>query len=367
MQPPPFIPGLQLCGDFYHETIRPIINSHYPNVSYAAALIGHGSEVLGFDDAMSTDHHWGPRLMLFLLRSDHDQIAAPLGQILAQELPYTFHGYSTHYSAPDPNDNGVQHPVFISTGPVNHRVEILTAEDFFADYFGLDLQADLTPAIWLTLPQQKLRTFTAGAVYHDGIGLEAHRERLRWYPHDVWIYLLAAAWTRLGQEEHLMGRAGIRGDEVGSALIGARLVRDLMRLCFLMDRQYAPYPKWFGTAFQKLDCAAELSPHLQAALTAATWKERENHLVPAYEAVARRHNQLGLTDPLPEKATRFWGRPFRVMAFHGFADHLLEQVSDPAVKKIASGPLIGSLDQFSDNTDLLAAPALRPAIEHLYD
>ncbi len=36
------------------------------------------------------------------------------------------------------------------------------------------------------------------------------------------------------------------GDEVGSALIGSRLVRDIMRLCFLMEQTYAPYAKWFG-------------------------------------------------------------------------------------------------------------------------
>lgn len=33
-----------------------------------------------------------------------------------------------------------------------------------------------------------------------------------------------------------------------------------MRLCFLMEKQYAPYPKWFGTAFAQLDCAERLLP-----------------------------------------------------------------------------------------------------------
>jgi hypothetical protein len=33
---------------------------------HAAALLDSGSEVLGFDDAMSTDHHWGPRVLLLL-------------------------------------------------------------------------------------------------------------------------------------------------------------------------------------------------------------------------------------------------------------------------------------------------------------
>lgn len=36
----------------------------------------------------------------------------------------------------------------------------------------------------------------------------------------------------------------------GSAVITARLARDLMRLCLLMDRRYPPYSKWLGTAFE---------------------------------------------------------------------------------------------------------------------
>jgi Domain of unknown function (DUF4037) len=46
------------------------------------------------------------------------------------------------------------------------------------------------------------------------------------------------------------------------ALIGARLVHDIMNLCFLLEKQYAPYPKWFGTAFQQLHSAKELGPLL---------------------------------------------------------------------------------------------------------
>lgn len=363
----PFIPGLKLCGAFYREAVRPILEKHFPQLEYSAALIGSGSEVLGFDDAMSTDHHWGPRLLLFLPPSEHARLADEIKNTLAQRLPYSFRGYSTHWTPPNPDDSGVQLPERIESGPINHRVEVLTLAGYFAAEFNFDLRQEPTPADWLTFPQQSLRTFTAGAVYHDGIGLEAQRARFGWYPRDVWLYLLAAAWNRLGQEEHLMGRAGFRGDEIGSALLGARLVRDVMRLGFLMEKVYAPYPKWFGTAFQRLDCATELSQPLQKALTAATWQEREAQLVPAYEALARKHNQLAVTDPLPETATTFFGRPFRVLAFHGFSDKLLEQIHDPAVKKLLSKPLIGGLDLFSDNTDLLANPVFRPQLAHLFD
>lgn len=120
---------------------------------------------------------------------------------------------------------------------------------------------------------------TTGAVHFDGTGeLSAFRQRLAWYPHDVWLYLLAAGWQRLGQEEHLMPRAGFVGDELGAAIIGARLVRDVMGLCFLMERRYAPYAKWFGSAFGQLPCAAHLTPILWRAQQAPTWQAREEAL-----------------------------------------------------------------------------------------
>ncbi len=139
-----------------------------------------------------------------------------------------------------------------------------------------------------------------------------------------------------------------------------------MRLCFLMERQYAPYPKWFGTAFSRLACAAELLPALRRTLHAHSWQEAEAGLVPAYEALARLHNSLGLTPPLPETVRSFWGRPFQVMAMYGFADALLAEIRDPAVQRIAARPPIGGIDLISDNTDLLESPAWRPALRNLY-
>ena len=395
----PFIPGLTLCGDFYREAVRPILDDAFPRLAHSAGLIGSGSEVLGFDDEMSTDHHWGPRVQLFLDEDDHMLAADAIHDALAERLPYTFRGYSTNFSEPDPTDNGVQHLAVLQSGPINHRVSVSTIRGFVRDYLGYDICTPLTTADWLTFPQQKLRTLTAGAVYHDGIGLTPHptppqigegtvstpppiwgrpgggekllgledmRARFAWYPQDVWLYLLAAGWARIGQEEHLMGRAGLVGDELGSGLMGSRLVRDVMRLAFAMGRVYAPYPKWFGTAFSQLDCAVELTPHLRAAQTAPTWQERESHLVPAYESLARMHNRLGLAEPLPETTRQFFGRPFQVIALHGFADALLAQIADPDVRRIASRQPIGSIDLFSDNTDLLEGTNWRPVFRQLW-
>jgi hypothetical protein len=108
-------------------------------------------------------------------------------------------------------------------------------------------------------------TATAGKVFHDGLGeLTAARARLAYYPQAVWLYLLAAQWTRIGQEEAFMGRCGDAGDDLGSAIVAARLVRDLIRLCLLMERTYAPYIKWLGTAFGRLRSGQDVAPVLTA-------------------------------------------------------------------------------------------------------
>jgi hypothetical protein len=359
---PKFIPCIQLCGQFYAQIVRPLLETHFPALEYSAALLGDGSETLGYDTPMSRDHHWGPRVMLFVHESDIG-LAPQIERMLAENLPYTFMGYSTHFTEPNPDDNGTQLLETIDSGPVNHRISVQTPPSLLADHLGLDHADDLFPADWLSIPEQRLLTLTAGAVYHDGIGLEELRRRFEYYPHDVWLYLLACGWARIGQEEHLMGRAGLVDDEVGSALIAARLVRDIMRLCFLMERCYAPYPKWFGTAFKRLDCGRELYPTLGKILAARSWRTRQKHLIPAYEFIARKHNALCLTEQMPETTTQFFGRPFQVIALHGFSDALLAQIVDP---QIAAFPLIGGIDLWSDNTDLLESHTLRKKIATIH-
>jgi hypothetical protein len=364
---PEFIKGLELSRLFYEEAVRPVLASEFPSLRHAAALLGTGSEVLGFDDETSADHGWGPRLDLFLDSADFAAAGDAVSETLRRKLPHSVRGYPTSFTEPDPDDNGVQHLDARDSGPVNHRVALMTPGGFFKNYLAFDVAREIEPADWLTFPEQKLRTVAAGAVFHDGVGLEDLRRRFAYYPRDVWLYQLASAWARVGQEEHLMGRAGSVGDEIGSALIGARLVRDLMRLCFLMERAYAPYPKWFGTAFRRLACADEVSPHLAGALAAADWRGREEHLARAYRVVARMHNALGVTDPLPTEPRRFFGRPFRVIELHGFSAALLSRVEDGRVRRIAARRPVGGIDVFSDSTDLVSHASWRETLRKLYE
>src|SRR3954470_19479490 len=57
-----FVPAIELSGAFYGEVVRPLLAGQ----ARAAALLGWRSDVLGYDTARSTDHGWGPRLLVFV-------------------------------------------------------------------------------------------------------------------------------------------------------------------------------------------------------------------------------------------------------------------------------------------------------------
>jgi hypothetical protein len=173
-----FVGGLRLSGLFYEEAVRPVLQTHFPDLRHSAALIGYGSEVLGYDTARSTDHEWGPRLLLFLSREDHRAWADRLAEILRHELAREFGGYPTHFGEPD--EEGVRLAEAKASGPVEHKVEVHTVGGFFSAWTGFDPFEEWGPSEWLCVPQQRLLEVTAGRVYHDGLGeLQEARSRTR--------------------------------------------------------------------------------------------------------------------------------------------------------------------------------------------
>ena len=358
-----FIQGLQLCQQFYEEVVKDLIEKEFPGLRYSAALLGHGSEVLGFDTETSTDHHWGPRVMLFLSEKDFvkkDQIS----EFLSRNLPPTFKGYSTHFGPPD--IIGVQLLSEAKAGqPINHRIEIYTIKSFFRKDFQIDPDDELIAADWLTLSEQKLRTLRSGKIFHDQLGLSDYQRKFHYFPKDVWLFMMASQWSKIAQEEPFIGRCGDVGDEIGSKVIAARLMQSIMRLCFLMEKEYAPYSKWFGTAFSRLNCAQKISLYLDEALSAKKWKERENHLSQAYKVISQMHNSLNLTELLETNVSSFHDRPYLVIHGEIFANKLKKLIQDPDIRKISAD--IGSVNQLSDTVDLLENNSLLKKLKVLYD
>ena len=358
----PFIQGLELSRLLYEEAVRPILAAHWPHLAYSAALLGFGSDVLGFDTPQSTDHDWGPRVMLFLTALAESEHGDDIIRILAQELPVQIRHYPVHFGH---NTDGSGRLEPVEHGPVNHRVTVHTVPGFFQDLLRWDAVGDPSLAEWLSFPQQRLRAATGGAVFYDGLGdLEPARRRLHWYPRDVWLYLLASQWQRISQEEPFMGRCGQVGDDLGSRLVAARLVRDIVRLCFLMERQYAPYIKWLGTAFGRLPCAGQLMPSLGGALGAGSWQERQEYLSVAYGLVAQMHNALGITDPLPAEVSPFWARPFQVIHADRYVEAIRGRIGDERVRALPTH--MGGIDQWVDSTEVLDEPERFSSLRAMY-
>ncbi|MHB8574160.1 MAG: DUF4037 domain-containing protein [Dehalococcoidia bacterium] len=360
---PEFVPGLELARAFYEELVEPILAACCPGLGYSMGLLGSGSEVLGYDSQRSTDHHWGPRLQLFLDEADRTRLWPHISDQLTLRLPTTFRGYSTNFGPPDAI--GVRLPLHVEQGPIAHRVEPYTPGAFLCMELGFDPHASIDTLDWLLMPSQRLLHVTAGAVFHDGLGeLEPIRATLRWYPHDVWLYLIACQWKRIAQEEAFVGRCGEAGDDLSSRIVAGRLVWDLMRLCFLLERRYAPYSKWLGTAFASLSCGPELQPVLLAALAADEWHERERQLCLAYELVGRLHNSLEITSPVDPSPRPYYNRPYQVLGAERFVEATRRAIQDERLRALRSD--IGAIDQFADSTDLLQAPALVRGMRSLY-
>ncbi|MDQ5853182.1 MAG: hypothetical protein M3380_14150, partial [Chloroflexota bacterium] len=113
---PQFIPGLELSRRFYLEAVRPILAGHFPGLPHAAALIGPGSDVLGFDTEMSTDHDWGPRVFIFLRDVDAGR-GGEIHAALRHGLPHLFHGYPVS-AEESPDEPGIHHMRLTTEGPV---------------------------------------------------------------------------------------------------------------------------------------------------------------------------------------------------------------------------------------------------------
>jgi hypothetical protein len=245
-------------------------------------------------------------------------------------------------------------------------VVITTLPMWLEGEFGWNLdECELIVVDWLLIPQTRLLGLTRGAVFADPDGDLAHlRRRLAWFPDPVWWWLMACQWQRLSQEEPFVQRSAEVGDQLGSAVLTGRLVRDCMRLALLIGRRYAPYSKWLGTAFAGLPDPDGLGPSLAEAMAADTLMARESTLGRAYQLLGERFNDLSPDTRLDTSLRPYHDRPALVLGADRFVTASLGRVDDPVLTRL---PLVGAADQLIDCADVLANPALTSRMRCYYD
>jgi Domain of unknown function (DUF4037) len=343
------LPGAELARQFHADVVGPLLARAMPRLRYAAGRLGSGSDVLGFDDAMSRDHDWGCRLTLLV--DQPDRAAVPqVSQLLERELPDSYRGYPVRFP--------------LSWSPsLSHNVDVATVAGFAAGQLGIDPTAGLSVLDWLILTGQSVLEVTAGPVFADRTAeLARVRAALRWYPPDVERYVLAAGWQRISQELPFVGRTAGHGDELGSRLLSARLAGDLMWLAFALSRRWPPYSKWRGRAFQALPLAADLAGPLTAAATAPGWRDREDGLAGACAILLQAQCARGLPGPA-SPVIPFWDRPYRTVD-DAISEALLADITDPQLARLPAG--VGSIEQWVSSVDVLAKPDRRAALQAGY-
>ena len=329
--------GADLAAAYSAEVVEPLLERRVPGLRFSTARLGSGSDVLGLDDDISRDHDWGLRLTVVVPEGRVEEV----DRLLERELPEAFRGRPVRFPT-------TWEPV------VRQRAEVVTARGLAESRAGV--ARPTTVLDWASLTGQAALELTAGPVLRDEDGVLAElREGFAGYPDDVRRWAVASAWSGLGQELPFVGRTGERGDDLGSRLITGRLVLTAMRLGFLLERRWAPYSKWLGTAFAALPLADEVGPSLRRAVEAEGWQERQEALGAALDGLAHVQARVGLPslDPATEP---FWTRPHR--GVRSIPELVRAAVEDPALRR---APLVGTPEQWTDDVGLLVDHRLRRA------
>ena len=126
-----------------------------------------------------------------------------------------------------------------------------------------------------------------------------------------------------------------------------------MHLSMLIERKYAPYPKWFGTAFSRLECAPELSPLLENIVHASNWKDRETGLIESCIFLARWQIKKEIPGSISPIVVTSRNRPFRFVDSLKISESLRSAIKESAVIQFND---FGAVDQCINSNVILAVP-----------
>ncbi len=249
--------GLELSKAYFETYGKPMLLEKYPDYAerIAAGLCGEGSECLGFDDAISTDHDFGPGFCLWLTAEDYAAIGEQL-QKDYESLPQEFNGM----------------PARNTTETGQGRVGVMTIDDFFRRYTGFASAPDMKKEepYWLMLEPESLRTVTNGEVFYDPSGVFTERQNaFRFYPRTVRLKRLAAALASMAQAgQYNFARMKKRKDTGAAFLAFSAFIDQTIAAAFLLNHQYMPFYKWKMRAMDDFICLKELKGRLEALITA---------------------------------------------------------------------------------------------------
>lgn len=355
-----FIPGRELSRSLA-MSLLPRLRGIFPETPLTLALIGPGSDVLGFDTHRSMDHDWGPGVTLLVPHDQVETVSCSFDEHLDQLLPAEICGHPARFSMhPDGTSK-------VDANGTGHRVRTTSVPELLQSTLFISSMREMSDAVWLSTPMQTLLELSAGEVFVDDSGdLTDLRRQLRFYPDHIWRYQLAGIWMRIAQVQPFVGRCFETGDILGAATIARGIILDLMRIGLLQSRQYAPYAKWLGAAFAKSDNDPTIVRVLNDALEHTTdFRSLERSINLVGSAMIGTLNALDLIAEVDPEPYQFWDRPFMVLRAEEVALGLKESIRDYSLGQIRA--TLGGIDVISDSTDALGSAEFRLAVRTMFD
>jgi Domain of unknown function (DUF4037) len=296
---------------FWDEVVHPLLAERFPSetAQMAAGVFGYGSEVLGLDDAYSTDHHFGLRVNVLLPEAVMMFRGTNIEDALADGLPQVWRGRELR--------EGYTRTKGVALGSL---------EQHLRSTIGLDHPPN-TCSEWLAIPEEDIAHVIAGTVWHDPSGrFTAVRSALQdYYPEEVRLRRLAH-WCRYfsGMGVYALKRALLRKNELYASTTFARSLRWGVQMAFLLDRTYYPYDKWLTVTFHRLPrMGARLAAIVEEAPRLATpWDRKLELLHQMSDVLDQTMVEDGLIAPHPR---------YKVSATSGY--RLLESAYAELIRK----------------------------------
>ncbi len=290
--------GQDWCDALFHEIYLPILRNDFAEIAsqVSAGVLGTGSEVLGADDALSRDHGWGPeKCHLFMDGENLRDFGNALQVRLCAALPDSFHGYRIPKHKPE-------------------QIQILTVDRLYADLTGLP-HPPKTMQEWLKTDENALCFANAGRIISDPTGVLTARKsefEKAYYPEDLWRWRVASQlWAIWHYGDYNGCRIAKRGDALGYLIGQGYFVEGVMRLCVLLNREYAPYWKWLHWAFSRLPRLADkIEPLLNELEKQSSLASRSENIHRIFNVVL---DVLFEEKLLPEKKWYNFGGTFEVL------------------------------------------------------
>ena len=262
--------GLELGRELAHQVAQDIelnLPDLVPHI--CLALVGTGSECLGFDDAISEDHDFTKRCQLFLPADTYKANTERL------------HSYFKNYAY--------------------GTVQIESISDFYKRY-TLYPEGPQCEKEFRRIPQDLLCTATNGEIFLDNFGSFTHiRQRLlAYYPEDIRLRKIAYELNQLAQSgQYNLPRMLQRGDTIASSLALHQFVHHYMLLVHLLNKSYAPFYKWLYRHSCSLPILGNTVKHGIPKLLDAPIRDTKPHIDRLCNAIIQELQRNGLsTSPI---------------------------------------------------------------------